>query len=304
MKIAVLGPGSLGTLLAAYLAESGLPTTLVDHRPERAQWLMEHGVVIEGCRGAHRVRVPVVAAASAVGAVDLVIVCVKAYQTRAAVAEHRALVGPSTVVWSIQNGLGNVEAMAEVVPRERLVGGSTTMGANRKGPGHIHHAGEGETLIGELQGGRSERVETVARVLSAAGIPVKVSTEIQRIIWQKLLINVGINALTGILGVRNGVLVEHAPTQELMARAVAEAVRVAGEQGLLFDEAQVQARVREVAQRTGQNRSSMLQDILAGRPTEVEYINGAISRLGDAPVNATLTRLILALEAIARTDEP
>jgi len=287
----------MGSLFAAYLSEGGLEVTLVDHRPERVERLSAEGITVKGSRGEHHVRIPVVAEASQVGTAELVIVCVKAYQTAAALQQHLALVGEQTTVWSIQNGLGNVEAMARLLPAARIVGGSTTLGANKLGVGLLHHAGEGDTLIGELDGRVSARVERIAALLTAAGITVRISQEIRRVIWSKLLVNVGINALTAILGVSNGTLLEHEPSLQLMDAAVGEAVRVAAEQGFAFAEHEVQARVREVARRTGQNRSSMLQDVLAGRRTEVEFINGAIARLGAAPVNGTLTRLVLALEA-------
>ncbi|MBN1773657.1 MAG: 2-dehydropantoate 2-reductase [Deltaproteobacteria bacterium] len=296
MKIGIIGPGAMGCLFAGYLKEGGLDVTLVDHSEERARGLADQGISIEGIRGEHRVKLPVTADAASVGPVDLVIVCVKAFHTEEALRRHRALVGEGTVVWSAQNGKGNDEAMAAVVERDRIVGGSTTLGANKLGPGQIHHAGEGDTFIGELNGGRSARVEQIAVRLTAAGIKTEVRDDIQRIVWSKLIVNVGINALTAILRVRNGVLVEHDPSLHLMEAAVSEAVRVAAGQGLEFDEASIQDRVKEVARRTARNRSSMLQDMLAGGRTEIDYINGAVARLGDAPVNQALCDLVRALE--------
>jgi 2-dehydropantoate 2-reductase len=183
-----------------------------------------------------------------------------------------------------------------VVSKEKIVGGSTTLGANELGPGYIHHAGEGDTFIGELNGSLSTRVREIAETLTEAGIRVGVREDIRKIIWNKLIINVGINALTAILRVRNGVLVEHQPSKNLMEAAVSEAVRVAATQGIVFDEAEIQNRVKEVARRTAENRSSMLQDMLAGRRTEIDYINGAVARLGDSPVNRALCDLVRALE--------
>ena len=296
MKIAVIGPGAMGCLFAGYLKKGGLDVTLLEQFEDRARGLSEQGVRIEGVRGEHRVAVPVTLDAGSVGPVGLVIVCVKAFHTEEALRQHRALVGDGTTVWSTQNGMGNYQAMAEVVSKDRIVGGSTTLGANELGPGHIHHAGEGDTFIGELDGSISARVEQIAGRLTGAGIKVAVRDDIQKIIFNKLIVNVGINALTAILKVRNGVLVEHQASKSLMEAAVSEAVRVAASQGITFDEAEVQERVKEVARRTAQNRSSMLQDMLAGRRTEIDYINGAVARLGDAPVNRALCDLVRALE--------
>jgi len=296
MKIAVIGPGALGCLFAGYLKEGGLDVTLLDHLEDRARTLSKQGVRIEGVRGERRVKVPVITDAEPVGPVGLVIVCVKAFQTGEALRQHRALVGEGTTVWSTQNGMGNYQAMAEVVEEDRIVGGSTTLGANKLGPGNIHHAGEGDTFIGELDGSISARVEQISAKLTASGIKVEVRDDIQKIIWTKLIVNVGINALTAILRVRNGVLVEHEPSRDLMEAAVSEAVRVAAGQGISFDEAEIQERVKEVARLTAENRSSMLQDMLAGGRTEIDYINGAIARLGNAPINRALCDLVRALE--------
>jgi 2-dehydropantoate 2-reductase len=297
MKTAIIGPGALGCLFGAYLAKGGLDVILVDHRPERARILTAGGITIQGLRGDHHVPVRVTADSNSVGPVDLVVVCVKAYHTGDALRLHGSLVGSNTTVWTIQNGLGNLETMARLVPADRIVGGSTTMGANLLAPGRVHHAGEGETFIGELDGTLSPRVELVAKELSAAGIPVQPRPDIQRLIWRKVLVNVAINALTAILRVRNGVLVEHEPALRLMEEAVREAVRAAATRGIDFAEDEAVAQAKDVARRTAKNRSSMLVDILAGRRTEIDFINGAILGLGPAPVNGVLTDLVRALEA-------
>jgi len=299
MKTAIIGPGALGCLFGAYLTEGGLDVTLVDHRPERATNLEAAGVFVQGVRGDHHVRVNATADTGSLGTMDLVIVCVKAYHTEGALRFHGSLVGNSTTLWSIQNGLGNVEAMARVIPPSRIVGGSTTMGANLLGLGRVHHAGEGDTFIGELDGSVSPRVELVAKAVSAAGIQVQTRPDIQRLTWRKVLVNVAINALTAILRVRNGVLVEHEPTVRVMEEAVREAVRAAAARGIHFPEDEALAQAKEVARRTAGNRSSMLADILAGRRTEIDYINGAIAAMAPAPVNRVLADLVRALEATA-----
>jgi 2-dehydropantoate 2-reductase len=299
MKTAIVGPGALGCLFGAYLTEGGLDVTLVDHRPERAKSLEAAGVFVQGVRGERHVRVKATARSGSLGPVDLVIVCVKAYDTEEALKSHRTLVGNSTTVWSVQNGLGNVEAMARAVPSSCIVGGSTTMGANLLGLGRVHHAGEGDTFVGELDGSVTSRVELIAESVSAAGIPVQTHPHIQRLIWRKVLVNVAINALTAILRVRNGVLVEHESTMRVMEEAVREAVRAAASQGIRFTEDEALAQAKQVTRRTAGNRSSMLVDILAGRRTEIDYINGAVAAMAPAPVNRVLADLVRALEASA-----
>jgi 2-dehydropantoate 2-reductase len=300
MKIAIIGPGAMGCLFAAYLKEGGQDVTLVDCLPDRAERLSAEGLQIEGVRGAHHVLVPVTTDAESVGACDLVMVWVKAYQTRKALNQHDALVGKQTAVWTAQNGIGNTRAIAWVVPGSQILGGSTTMGANLIEDGHVHHAGEGKTFLGELSGPVTRRVEQIARELTGAGIEVSTSDDIQRLMWSKLLVNVGINALTAILEVRNGQLLENPSSRDLMCASVDEALVAAEECGFVFDRDETIDRVMEVARLTAENRSSMLQDISTGDRTEIDFINGAIADMIDAPVNRTLTRLVHGIESSGR----
>lgn len=300
MKVAIIGPGAMGCMFAAYLRQGGLDVLLVDHRDKRARHLARDGIRVEGARGEHRVRVAVTTDAATAGPAGLVLVCVKAYHTGEALAQHRALVGEDTAVLSLQNGLGNLEAMEQVVAPDRLLGGSTTMGANLLGTGHVHHAGEGDSFVGEPRGGISPRAERVAAILTRAGLATRAHDNIQEIIWRKLIVNVGINALTAVLRVLNGALLEDEASRALMRDAVSEGVRAAATQGVHLDAHAMQERVAEVARRTARNRSSMLQDILAGRRTEIDVINEAVARLCDAPVNRTLARIVRAIEAASQ----
>ena len=287
----------MGCMFAGYLKEGGLDVYLLDCIDERAKDLQSAGIFIQGVRGEHNIKVPISTDASEVGPVDLVLVWVKAYQTEAAMQQHSGLLGKNTLIWSAQNGLGNHAALARVVPAEQVLGGSTTLGANLLGEGRVHHAGEGDTYIGELDGKKSDRVKSVARTLTDAGIKVVEKADINKVIWKKLLVNTAINALTAIMKVPNGALLEQPSLVNVMQAVVAEGVQAADSQGINFDQADVLTLVKDVAARTGQNQSSMLQDVLAGERTEIDFINGAIARLGPYPVNQTLTNLIHAIEA-------
>jgi 2-dehydropantoate 2-reductase len=296
MKIAVIGPGAIGSIFASYLFQGGLDVTLIDHRPDRVAQIKQKGIFLDGVRGQQQIKVPITVKSSTIGAVDLVIVCVKAYHTKSCIEQHHALIGPTTTVWSVQNGIGNTDIIAELIPADQIVGGSTTLGAYKTDPGKVFHAAEGDTFIGELSGRPSERTKNIAKQLSVAGLAVQATDKIQEIIWRKLIINVGINALTAILRVKNGELINHPPARQLMERAVHEAIGAAAAQGILFDQHAIQARVKEVAKTTALNRSSMLSDVLAKRQTEVSMINGAIAKMVEAPVNLALTELVQTIE--------
>ncbi len=297
MKTVIVGPGAMGCLWAAYLKQGGMDVTLLDYRKERARTLMNQGIRVRGVREDMCVKVPVVADPGGLGKVDLLIFMVKAYHTESAVRMHLNAVGDDTTVLSVQNGIGNIETILEFVARKQVIAGSTTMGANRGSDLSIRHAGEGRTYIGELDSPSSERIVKIARYLSEAGIQVEVRADIQYVIWNKLLINLGINALTALLAVKNGVLTKHEPIREMMRLVIEEGVRAAQTQGHEFQVDEVYQLVCEVSERTGQNLSSMLQDVRAARPTEIDSINGAVCRMVPAPYNRMLTLLIQAIEA-------
>lgn len=300
MKIAVLGSGAMGCLYGGMLAMAGHSVTLIDIWKEHIEEINSRGLKIESSSGEHVIRnVKAVTEAQAAGEVDLVLVFVKATATAAAMAGAKSLVTPSAVVLTLQNGLGNVEALSGVIDPARVIAGTSGHGATMLGPGHIRHAGEGDTVIGEPGGGESARVETLAEILRQSGIAAKTTDNVMGIIWTKLIVNVGINALTAITGLRNGRLVELPETDQLLRLAVEEACSVAKAKGIRLETDDAVEHTRNIAKKTAGNISSMLQDIMAGRQTEISVINGAVAAEGEKlgmtlPVNIVLTNLVLA----------
>ena len=197
---------------------------------------------------------------------------------------------------SLQNGLGNLEIMAAAVGPERLLAGVAFLGVTRKAEGEIILAGQGLIIIGVPAGSQVSPEET-ARVVAAfnrAGLECRERDDIEAVLWEKLLVNVGINPLTALLRVPNGALPELPEAWDLALAAAAEAQAVARAAGINLT-VDPEARLRQVCAATAANRSSMLQDVLAGRPTEIEALNGQVSARGAAlgvptPVNDLLTR--------------
>ncbi len=301
MRIAVIGAGAMGSVFGGLLAEGGHEVWLVDVWAEHVRAIEERGLSIEGEGRTRTVRVRATTSARDVGTADLMLVFVKSYHTRAAVKSTLPIVGEDTLVLTLQNGLGNAETIAELVGPERVVAGVTAHGATMLGPGRVRHAGVGDTHVGELSGEITPGLRELALTLSAAGIATEASADVLSLLWSKIIINVGINPLTAITGLRNGQLLDYPATEELMELAVQEAVAVAAAKGirLMYDDPV--KRVKEVARATGQNRSSMLQDLERGRPTEIDAINGAVVRAGEelgvsVPTNRVLTLLVKALE--------
>lgn len=302
MKTAIVGPGAMGSLFAYYLTSAGEELWLIDHRPARAEKIKKDGIKIEGISGEHHFKPQITADPEEVGEAELIIICVKAYDTEAAIKRIAPLIGKTTTVLSVQNGKGNLEIIAEVVGEGQVIGGTTAQGATVLGEGHIRHAGLGETIIGCPAEAASKRLEAVADLFNRSGFEASTTDDLEGLIWSKLLINVGINALTALTRLKNGQLLDHPGTRKLMAEAVSEGVKVMETKGIHLSYPDAVDKVESVARATAANISSMLQDVLKKRRTEVDYINGVIVSEGhklriNTPVNQSLTYLVKTLEA-------
>ncbi len=302
MKTVIVGPGAMGSLFAYYLISSGEEVWLIDYRPARAEKIKKDGIKIEGISGEHHIKPRITADPKEAGKAELIIICVKTYDTEAAIKRVTPLIGETTTVLSVQNGKGNLEIIAEVVEKERVVGGTTAQGATVLGEGHIRHAGLGETIIGSPTEAASKRLDPVAALFNRSGVETSITDDLEGLIWGKLLINVGINALTALTRLKNGQLLDYPGTRKLMAEAVGEGVKVVEAKGVHLRYPDAVDTVESVARATAANISSMLQDVLKKKHTEVDYINGAIvsegQKLGiETPVNQSLTYLVKTLEA-------
>ncbi|MEW6261809.1 MAG: 2-dehydropantoate 2-reductase [Thermodesulfobacteriota bacterium] len=301
MKIAIVGAGAMGSLFGGLLAEAGQDVWLLDVWPEHVETINRQGLSIERQGQVRTIKAQATTDPGRIGPADLVIVFVKSTQTAAAAVTARDLIGEAGVVLTLQNGLGNADVIAEVVDPRNVLAGTTSHGATLLGPGVIRHAGIGATVIGAWSSRDQSSARRAAEVMTRAGISTQVAEDVKVLIWEKFLINVGINAITALCGVKNGQLLDLEVTRDLMRLAVEEAVAVAKAQGIPIKDGAVE-RVYQVAAATGANRSSMGQDVDKRRQTEIAVINGAVvreaGRVGiPVPVNRTLTALIETLQA-------
>jgi 2-dehydropantoate 2-reductase len=290
MRITLLGTGALACLFGAKLAPLAT-VTLVGTWAEGLAALEKHGIILEEGRRTSTVRVGAANIACPTEPADLVMVLVKAWQTDSVAPYLPRLLKPSPLgaTVTLQNGLGNREALGP-----RTFQGVTTLGATLFGPGHVRLGGDGPTHIAGPA--------WIAKTLSRAGLEVHSvdSSQMDSLVWGKLAVNCGINALTALLRVPNGGLLERPEAAYQMEQAAAECAAVARAKGIRLPYANAAAQVREVARRTALNRSSMLQDILRGAPTEIDAINGAVVREGQrlgvpTPVNEGLCSAVQAL---------
>jgi 2-dehydropantoate 2-reductase len=300
MKVAVLGPGALGCLVAALFREAGADVSLVDYRPERVARLRLRGIQVNTLEGGHRVINLPIGLAPEVGPCDLTIIAVKAYQTETAALALPELMSQGGMALTLQNGLGNLESIARTVGPERLLAGVGLLGVTAQEEGRIIYAGRGVIYLGAPAGSKvsGTEVAAVVNLFRRAGLSCQDREDIETVLWEKLVINVGINPLTALLRVPNGVLLQLPEAWEVAVAAAVEAQEVGQAAGLTLS-GDPAALLRQVCTATAGNRSSMLQDILAGRPTEIEALNAQVATRGRAlglptPVNNLLTLLLRA----------
>lgn len=299
MKIAIVGAGAMGCLYGAKL--SAVPTNevyLIDVWKDHVDAINENGLLME--ENGEFVPYRAVRAftdANQVGACDLAIIFVKSTFTSIAVQTNKAVFGPETVALTLQNGLGNIDLIQAEIGKDQVIAGTTAHGATMLGPGKMRHAGSGKTVIGDLNGQRTERVERIANVMDEAGLDPEISENVLGLVWDKLMVNVGVNALTGITKLHNGELLEHPEIEQLLEAVVQEAQAVASAKGIVLNHDDPVGHTKQVCVATAANKSSMLQDIINRKQTEIDMINGAIVREGakvgvETPVNLVLTNLI------------
>jgi len=303
MKIAVIGAGAMGSLFGAMLAEAGNEVWLYDVWQEHVQAVNRAGLSIEREGQTRVVRLKATTEPDQIGRAELTIIFVKSTQTRAAAQTAQQLAGSDGSVMTLQNGMGNADIIAEFIAPDRILAGTTSHGATMLGAGRIRHAGIGATTIGTwaATGQGRELAGRFAEFFTAAGIETGAVDEVRSVVWNKLLINIGINAITALSGIKNGQILDLAITRELSRAAVEEAMAVARAQDIAIKEDAVDI-VFKVAEATAVNRSSMGQDVDNRRQTEIAAINGFIvseaQKLGiAAPVNFALTALVKTLES-------
>ena len=300
MKTVIIGAGAMGSLFGGLLSRSGEEVWLVDIWKDHIDNLRSRGLSLEEKRETHTVRVNATTDVTSPGKADLVLIFVKAYHTEKAASDALVLEKEDTVFLTLQNGLGNEEAICRKVDRKKVILGVTSHGATLLGPGHIRHAGWGKTYLGELDGKVTDRVAQITQRFQNAQIETEVSPHIHDLVWEKLLVNVGLNALAALTGLKNGQVLDYPETLRLLEALVSEAVEVAKRKGIRLKDNPAD-RVKAVLEATRENRCSMGQDFDYKRRTEIDAINGAVVReaehLGIAvPYNQMITDLVKVIE--------
>ncbi len=272
MQVAVIGAGAVGCYYGGLLLKAGHDVTFIG-RPPHVDAINAHGLLLDmqGFRG----HLPAKAAtdATALASPELVLVCVKSADTEAAGRSLAGHLGPDTSILSLQNGVDNAQRLREVTGHP-VIATVVYVGSEMAGPGHVRHHGGGDLVIGA-----SPASEALAQTLSAAGIQTTIAGDIETTQWTKLIINCAFNALSAVAGIAYGPMMQVEGAGDVIASAVQEAADVARACGVAMPDDLV-AQILKIPAAMPNQMSSTAQDLLRGKPSEIDFLNGYVVRKG------------------------
>ncbi len=306
MKIVVVGAGSLGCLLGGKLLQGGSDVWYIDVWQEQVDVLNEHGLTLIDIEDNKNV-LPVKATTTidkGMANPDLIIMLVKAYTTDNAARTIREIVGSNTAILTLQNGLGNVEILKNYFSAETIYAGTTNMGAFLLECGVVQQGGVGQTTIGSVAEKNNGKLRQIVDAFNNSGLEARECDNVETLIWDKLIVNVAINALAAFYGFPSGKLLEFDETRTFMHQLIKEAESVARELGIKLTYKNQVERVEKIAVDTAKTYCSMVLDIQKGKRTEIDFINGAIVEAGKkakvfTPYNEAATLLIKTFEKLS-----
>tara|TARA_B100001750_G_scaffold144855_1_gene115687 strand:+ start:31 stop:1008 length:978 start_codon:yes stop_codon:yes gene_type:complete len=316
LRIAILGVGSIGSLIAAQMAKTDADLLLYT-RGANGEVLATNGLMFTNLDGEleHHPSDRWVVFEGEIpeplfSCVDVAIICGKSNSTTTLAAVADEMMRPNAIAISLQNGLGHSERLVARLGRHRVLAGCTTHGAMKIGYGEVTWTGRGAvkmaSLIDSELGPGDVRVMDFIDVLSDAGLNPEWEFDAEEMLWHKLLLNVAINPLAAICGVRNGELLVRPDLHEQALSAMLEAAKVASADGVDLSDFDCLSELNRVLEATAANRCSMLQDVMAGRQTEIESLCGEVVRRGEemgiqTPLNQQLLTLVKGIEHSTKT---
>jgi len=297
--VTIVGAGAMGCLFGARLAEAGIGVTLVDADPERLASIRTNGVTLEDDSGRRGIELDARAAGEA-GPTDLVMLFTKGMHSEAAIRSVAHLAGASPHAITLQNGLGNAEIIAGVFPPDRILIGATDFPADFSPPATVSSHGKGHIWLGPFGSASPAAALAAAEMFNRAGMAATYDADVAIAIWEKVAFNAALNSLAAITRLRVGGLDTQAGRAIAFA-VVDETIATAAAQGLALDASRIRGKIEYVLVHHRGHKASMLQDLEAGRRTEIESINGAVVRAAQAagvatPVTAALANLLRLIE--------
>ena len=300
-RVAVVGAGAVGCYFGAMLARSGVRVQLVGRAPH-VEAISRDGLLLDGLRVHERISIAATTSiAEGVRDAGVVIFCVKTVSTESAAREMQPFLAPNTTILSFQNGVDNPDRIHSAI-QLHAVPTAVYVAAEMTAPACVTHTGRGDLVIGHRAGWpRQADLASLAAMFERAEVPCRISDDIAKELWTKMVLNCAYNALSALTRAQYGRLVRSDPVRDLGMRAIAETVAVAGAEGVLLSEQATAEAVLRVAEKMTGATSSMAQDIARGRPTEIDSLNGYVVRRGIAlgvatPVNAILAAMVKLLE--------
>jgi len=302
MQVFVVGAGAMGCLYGAALFNGGASVTLIDTNAAHLEALNRDGLELETRRGVERLRLPALQPSEAQGEADLILLFTKTYQSEAALRGVMHLIGHQTHVLTLQNGLGNVERVARHVSRGRVLVGVSTLPADPVSPGRVRSMGDGGTKLYPAFTPDTGFAEMVCRTLNNGNLPAQLEPDILEAIWAKAVFNSTMNSLCALTRKTPGFFIDKDEGRALIRTLVEEGVAAARANGVMIDAEPIHALTEVSMTDHADHEASMLQDIKAGRRTEVDAICGAITEAAKAkglatPVTETMWRLVKLEEA-------
>ena len=300
MKICVIGAGAMGGSYGGLLARAGYDVTLVDTWAEHIAAIRANGLVVEGVAGEHRVKVRGETAVPESLQADVVMIWTDSNHTREAACAAAKALGNDGFAITLQNGVGNIETLVEVLGRGRVAGGSSMASAATRGPARSVLTHMATTTIGELDGADSPRIGTLRDALVGAGFDVRIHPDIMSVIWTKFALNCSINALCATTGLRQGEMARLPAMGRLQDRVIDEVLAVTRAKGLKLEYPDFRGHVKAHCWKKF-SRPSMLQHIESGRPTEITALNARLVEEGHklgvpTPYNDALACLLRGVE--------
>ncbi len=298
MKIAVVGVGAMGSVYAALMGDAGHEVWAIDSWAEHVEAIAARGLRVEGASGNRTVRIYASTDPAEAGACDLVIIATKAMHVESAAASAKPLIGTNTQVVTIQNGLGSADRVANALAGTSvIIGVAGGFGASIKRPGHAHHNGMELIRLGNRDGAVTLELKAIAEVWEGAGFKVRVFDDIAQLVWEKLICNVCFSASTALTEWTIGQVMAGEDTWRIASSCAVEAYRVARAKNIALSFDDPVDYVREFGSKIPDAYSSLALDLMAGRASEIDAINGAIPPVGrdvgvEAPYNETVSALV------------
>ncbi len=304
MRTYMIGAGAMGSVYGGLLTRAGGDVTLIDPRADHVGVILREGLTIEGVRGQHVIHVPAQTSHTGLPAADFAIIFTDANATREAARTAAQVLKPEGFALTLQNGIGNVEALVAELGEARVIAGVSMNSAANPEPGRAQYTNAGMTSIGELDGRNTKRIAEVARMLNKAEIETTVIPDPMVYIWGKFVLNCAINPLTAVTGLRSGEMYRTPEVNALQDRIIDEILMVVERKGIRISEPDPRRKIKEHC-RVRYNQPSMMQHVEQGRRTEIDALNGALVRearaLGIAvPYNEAIVAVVKGLEKSRR----